>query len=176
MPEYIPTRRFDRTLSFVSQTLSPPARLLDLGVDNRLAGEFRSAGFSVDNTGGEDLDLDPSAVRKDGYDCVTAFEIIEHLVCPMNVLSSIKAERLFATIPMRLWFASAYRNDSDPRDRHYHEFEDWQFDWLLEKSGWSIVRREKWTSPAGLIGVRPLLRRVTPRYYAVEATRIATSS
>jgi len=55
--------------------------------------------------------------------------------------------------------------------RTYHEFEDWQFDWLLEHSGWKIVRTEKWTSYGAYNGIRPLLRRFTPRYYAVEAAR-----
>jgi hypothetical protein len=27
-------------------------------------------------------------------------------------------------------------------DRHYHEFEDWQFDWLLEKSNWKIEKKK----------------------------------
>jgi hypothetical protein len=29
-------------------------------------------------------------------------------------------------------------------DRHYHEFEDWQLDWLLEKTGWKIIDSQKW--------------------------------
>ncbi|MDX1547036.1 MAG: hypothetical protein R3247_08620, partial [Rhodothermales bacterium] len=100
-----------------------------------------------------------------------AFEILEHLVGPLNVLRAIDAPRLIATVPLRLWFAPAYRNASDPWDRHFHEFEDWQFDWLLEKAGWRIVRRAQWTSPSRALGLRPLLRRITPRYYAVEAVR-----
>jgi hypothetical protein len=56
-------------------------------------------------------------------------------------------------------------------DRHYHEFEDWQFDWLLEKSNWKIEKKEKWTSPIKKIGFRPLLRTITPRYYIVYATK-----
>jgi hypothetical protein len=31
-------------------------------------------------------------------------------------------------------------------DRHYHEFEDWQLDWLLE-TGWKIIDSQKWTNP-----------------------------
>jgi hypothetical protein len=57
-------------------------------------------------------------------------------------------------------------------DRHYHEFEDWQFDWLLEKTGWKIMARGKWTNPTKKIGIRPLLRWFTPRYYIVYAERI----
>ena len=56
-------------------------------------------------------------------------------------------------------------------DRHYHEFEDWQFDWLLEKSNWKIEKKDKWTSHIKKIGFRPLLRTITPRYYIVYATK-----
>ena len=57
------------------------------------------------------------------------------------------------------------------RDRHYHEFEDWQLDWLLEKTGWKITAREKFTHPVKKLGFRPLLRYFTPRYYVVYAER-----
>ena len=67
--------------------------------------------------------------------------------------------------------AKAYRNYKDPRDCHYHEFEDWQFDWLLEKAGWEIKARKKWTNPTNKIGFRPILRWFTPRYYIVYAEK-----
>lgn len=164
-------RRYARTLRFLQKSLTPPARILDLGTPNAFSNIMQQEGYLVQNTQGEDLDDTPEAVRGKRVDVVTAFEILEHLVSPLNVLRAIDAPRLFATIPLRLWFATAYRNPSDPWDRHYHEFEDWQFDWLLEKAGWCIVRTEKWTSTSRTIGVRPLLRCITPRYYAVEAER-----
>ena len=102
---------------------------------------------------------------------VTAFEIFEHMLAPYQVLKDIKATKLVASIPLRLWFAPAYRSKTDMWDRHYHEFEDWQFDWLLEKSGWEIKKREKFTHPVKKIGFRPLLRLFTPRYYIVYAER-----
>jgi hypothetical protein len=40
----------------------------------------------------------------------------------------------------------AYRSKTDMWDRHYHEFEDWQLDWLLE-TGWKIIDSQKWTNP-----------------------------
>jgi len=124
----------------------------------------------VYNTRG-DLDETPEIVQGFDVDVVTAFEILEHLVTPCNVLRVLEAPRIFVTVPLRLWFATTYCNPEDPWDRHFHEFEDWQFDWLMEKGGWQIVRKEKWTSPTRITGVRPLLRRFTPRYYAVEAVR-----
>lgn len=146
--------------------------ILDLGVDNPFSEIMRDAGFDVENTGGEDLDVNTDLVSSKRYDLVTGFEILEHLVNPMGVLQAINAPRIMMSIPMRLWFASAYRNANDPWDRHYHEFEDWQFDWLLEKSGWSIIRSEKWKSHgAHPFGFRPLLRTITNRYYIVEAVK-----
>ena len=170
-------RRFDLTLQFVQSSLPPPARLLDLGVENTLGTQFASSGYAVDYSGEVDLDESPEVAARPA-DAVTAFEILEHLVNPLGVLREIQAPRLFATVPLRLWFSTAYRNASDPWDRHYHEFEAWQFDWLLEKGGWEIVRREAWTSPPdGLgLGFRPLLRRFTPRHYAVEAIRRGVDS
>ena len=165
-------RRVRLTRSFLGASLPPPARLFDLGTDNPMARQLRSDGYEVLNTGGEDLDDVPEVASGDA-DAVTAFEILEHLVNPLGVLRAIRAPRLFASVPLRLWFASAYRNPSDPWDRHYHEFEDWQFDWLLDKAGWDIVRTERWTNPATHypIGIRPILRRFVPRWYMVEARR-----
>ena len=103
---------------------------------------------------------------------VTAFEIFEHLLAPFHVLKEMKAGKLVASIPLRLWFSPAYRSKTDLWDRHFHEFEDWQFDWLLQKSGWEIKARHKWTNPVNRIGIRPLLRQFTPRYYIVYAERL----
>ena len=93
------------------------------------------------------------------------------MVAPFNVLNAIKTNKLITTIPLKLWFAKAYRNEADEWDQHFHEFEDWQFDWLLEKSGWKILKSEKWTSPINKIGFRPILRKFVPRFYAVYAER-----
>ena len=166
-----PKKRFNKTLQFLKETVPPPAKVLDLGVENPFSEIMLANNYVVTNTGGEDLDLVTDVVKTDDFDLVTAFEIFEHLVAPFNILRDIKAKKLVATIPLSLWFSSAYQNQADPRDRHFHEFEDWQFDWLLEKAGWTIIKREKWTNPVNKIGLRPLLRKITPRYYAVYAER-----
>ncbi len=156
----------------MDEHLPPPAKVLDLGVPNPLSGLMKDMGYEVDNTKGEDLDFDTSAVEVEGYDVVTGFEILEHMVNPMPLLKAVKAPKLVLTVPMRLWFAPAYRSKTDKWDRHYHEFEDWQFDWLLEKAGWKVIHREQWTSPSKFpLGIRPLLRSFTPRYYGVVAER-----
>ncbi len=167
--------RYIETFSFLDKTLKPPAKILDIGNRNELSDVLNEKGFEVLNTVG-DLDVDPQTELSNDVDVVTAFEIFEHMVAPYNLLKDLKAPRLFASVPMRLWFKSAYRNKKDHWDSHYHEFEDWQFDWLLDKAGWEIVRSKKWTSPTSEIGIRPLLRRYTNRYYMVEAVRKKSQS
>ena len=166
-----PKKRFERTLSFLQNHISTEESILDLGIENPFSKLMVEKGYSVENTQGEDLDLDFTVVINSNAKVVTAFEIFEHLVAPFNVLRKIKAKKLVASIPLKLWFSPAYRSPTDPWDRHYHEFEDWQFDWLLEKSGWIIKDRAKWTNPVKKIGLRPLLRNFTPRYYVVYAER-----
>ena len=167
-----PKKRYNHTLRFLNDVISKEEKILDLGVTNPFSEILSKEGFDVTNTEGEDLDLHTDVVKNKEFDVVTAFEIFEHLVSPFNVLKDIEAKKLVASIPLRLWFAPAYRNKTDKWDRHYHEFEDWQFDWLLEKAGWRIIKSEKFTNPVNKIGIRPMLRRFTPRYYLVYAERI----
>ncbi|MCB0467963.1 MAG: methyltransferase [Aequorivita sp.] len=164
-------KRYKHTLRFLNEVISKEEKILDLGVPNPFSEILAQEGFDVTNTKGEDLDLATNVVKTEEFDVVTAFEIFEHLVSPFNVLNDIRATKLVASVPLKLWFASAYRSKTDKWDRHYHEFEDWQFDWLLEKSGWRIVKSEKFTNPVKKIGIRPILRRITPRYYLVYAER-----
>ena len=166
-----PSKRFQHTLLFLQKHISANESILDLGVSNPFSKIMAEKGYQVENTQGEDLDIDFSSVTNSDAAVVTAFEIFEHLLAPFNVLREIKADKLVASIPMRLWFSPAYQSKTDPWDRHYHEFEDWQFDWLLEKAGWEIKDRAKWTNPIKKIGLRPLLRRFVPRYYIVYAER-----
>ena len=166
-----PNKRYKETLEFLESVVPPPANILDLGVRNPFSELMEKNGYRVSNTTGEDLDLNTEMVKKSSAEVVTAFEIFEHLLAPFNVLRDIQADKLVASVPLRLWFSKAYRSKTDKWDRHYHEFEDWQFDWLLEKAGWEIKKRHKWTNPVKKIGIRPLLRLFTPRYYAVYAER-----
>lgn len=172
MYEYnFPTRRYNLTLNFVKKYISKNEEIFDLGVKNPLSDLLKSNGYTVTNTNGEDLDFDCSSIQNSKADVVTAFEIFEHLVSPFVVLKEIKANKLIASVPLKLWFSKAYKSKTDMRDRHFHEFEDWQFDWLLEKAGWTIISREKWTNPTKKIGIRPVLRYFTKRFYIVYAER-----
>jgi len=167
-----PNKRYKHTIAFLKEVITDKtSTILDLGVRNPFVDYMEREGYTVENTKGEDLDLDTSAVQNNDYDVVTAFEIFEHLLSPFNVVNQIHGNKIVASIPLKLWFSSAYRSKTDPWDRHYHEFEDWQFDWIFEKAGWEIKRREKFTHPVKKIGFRPILRLFTPRYYLIYAER-----
>jgi len=167
-----PNRRFKHTIEFLEKHVANTESILDLGVSNPFSEIMKSHGYFVENTKGEDLDIDTSTIVNSNANVVTAFEIFEHLLSPFTVLNSIKSDKLVASIPLKLWFSSAYRSKTDMLDRHYHEFEDWQFDWLLEKTGWKIIDSKKWTNPTKKIGIRPILRCFTLRYYIVYAERV----
>ncbi|TWO31779.1 class I SAM-dependent methyltransferase [Seonamhaeicola sediminis] len=167
-----PNKRFKHTFSFLKKHISKSESILDLGVENPFSKIMIEHGYTVENTKGEDLDENQSNIKNSKADVVTAFEIFEHLLSPYTVLKEIKANKMVASVPLKLWFSSAYRSKTDTWDRHYHEFEDWQFDWLLEKTGWKIIDAKKWTNPTKKIGIRPILRWFTPRYYIVYAERV----
>ncbi len=166
-------RRYEKTLAFIQKHLPREKKVLDLGVVNPFSDLLKEKGYEVLNTHGEDLDFQPEIVKQhEGVEFVTALEICEHLINPMGVLSQLPCDKLIASVPLSLWFAKAYRSKTDKWDRHFHEFEDWQFDWLLEKSGWKVLDSEKWKAPTGQVGIRPFLRKITPRYYIVYAERV----
>ena len=166
-----PSKRFNITLDFLKKHISTNETILDLGVPNPFSKIMMDNNYKVINTKGEDVDNNQSALQAEDYSVFTAFEIFEHLLNPYTVLQSVKADKILISIPLRLWFSPAYRSKTDMWDRHYHEFEDWQLDWLLEKTGFKIIDSTKFTHPVKKIGFRPLLRWFTPRYYLVYAER-----
>ncbi|QHI36668.1 hypothetical protein IMCC3317_20310 [Kordia antarctica] len=167
-----PNKRDRYRLEFLKEVIPDNSKILDLGEPNPFSEIMKKEGYTVENTKGEDLDEDFSSVQNSDAEVVTAFEVFEYSVAPFNILKEIKAKKIVLTVPLRLWFASVYRRKNNQRDRLYNEFEDWQFDWLLEKSGWEIKKTKKWANPAlPSIAPRPLLRHLIPRYYAVYAER-----
>ncbi len=166
-----PQKRFTITLEFLKKHIKTSETIIDLGVPNPFSKIMQDNAYTVINTQGEDLDNDQNALKNNDYEVFTAFEIFEHLLNPYTVLQNVKCDKLLISIPLRLWFSPAYRSKTDMWDRHYHEFEDWQLDWLLEKTGFKIIDRTKFTHPVKKIGFRPFLRLFTQRYYLVYAER-----
>ena len=146
--------------------------ILDLGTPSQFSEIMIKEGYQVQNTNGEDLDNDFKLINNYDVDCYTSFELFEHLLAPYNVLTEIKRGKLIASVPLKVWFAKAYWNHEEEWDRHYHEFEPRQFDWLLEKAGWEVFDKEQWRSPDKIrFGIRPFLRFIWPGYYFVYAEK-----
>ena len=165
--------RFKRTLDFMEDLDLRSSNILNLGPKNPLSDFLIENGYKITNTKvNQDLDLDFEIVKSKEFDVVVGFEILEHLVSPFPLLKAIGAKKLVLSVPLSLWFAKAYWNKNDPYDRHYHEFEPRQLRMLLNKANWKIVKEQKYTSLVHKIGVRPLLRMITPRYYFVYCERI----
>jgi hypothetical protein len=171
-------RRYKITLAFLEKYIPKGSSILDLGTTNGLGNFMAANGFKVHNTHGQDFDtieihecMMPESEEAIYY-AVTSFEIFEHLINPLGILTSLPADRLVASVPLRLWFAKSFKNKTNPAGWHFHEFEKWQFDWLLEKAGWKILARETHTSPTFRLGFRSILRWITPRIYLVYAERI----
>lgn len=167
-----PNKRFKITLQFLQKHITTSQPILDLGVTNPFSEIMKKNGYQVMNTTGEDLDENQDALQNNDYEVFTAFEIFEHLLNPYTVLKAVKSDKIVISVPLRLWFSPAYQSKTDPLDRHYHEFEAWQLDWLLEKTGFKIIDSVKFNNPTKKIGIRPLLRLITNRYYLVYAERI----
>ena len=162
--------RFRKTLKFIEKHVSKDKQIVDLGSKNALSDLMQGKGYSVNNTGIVDLDIDYELKDKD-YGVITAFEIFEHLFAPFNLLNN-NSGVLVASVPLKVWFASSYWNKKDKWDCHYHEFEIKQFNALLDRTGWEIVDSEVWRSPDKLrFGIRPLLRFIFPSYYIVIAKK-----
>ena len=168
----LPYKRYQITTDFLKKHVNKNEIILDLGIENPLSKILRENGYNVSNTGGEDLDFDQYSIIDTDATVITAFQIFEHLLNPFQLLKSIKANKLVCSVPLNLWFANAYRNKNDKRDNHFHEFEDWQFRLLLEKTGWKIIEEKKFTNPVKKIGFRPLLRLFTNRYLIVYAEKL----
>ena len=98
-----PFKRYQITVDFIKKHIGKNEFILDLGVENPLSNILRDNGFKVDNTGGEDLDIDRTSIQQSKASVVTAFQIFEHLLNPFQVLKEIKSEitntikKLYAT-------------------------------------------------------------------------------
>ncbi len=169
--------RYKKTLDYLSKHSSKSERILDLGTPNPFSELMKAEGYQVQNTQGEDFDAEFDKVAAYDFNCMTSFEVFEHLMAPYNLLKALQPKngsdiKLVASVPLNVWFSKAYWNKQNEWDRHYHEFEPRQFDWLLEKTGWEIIHKETWTSPSRIaLGIRPVLRLFFPSYYFVTAVK-----
>lgn len=142
-------RRYHYTLEFITEL---GGDVLDCG-ERSLLTRLIEERFNVvvQNTSG-DLDMIPMAGR---YDFILAFEIIEHLMNPLWFLWQVKRAlkpdgTLYLSTPINkptfFW-----------RPDHFHEFDEYRLDRLIERAGFEIMRRER-KRFYRINGLRPLIR------------------
>ena len=51
--DYYPNKRYKNTLDFLIENITPPAKVLDLGVENPFSAIMKNNGFEVTNTKGD---------------------------------------------------------------------------------------------------------------------------
>ena len=81
-------KRHFKTISFLKKHLNKNDLILDLGAKNELSGKISSLGYNITNTRGENLDDDYLKYCNKKYDCISAFEIFEHILSPYNILKN----------------------------------------------------------------------------------------
>ena len=163
------------TVRFMEKVIDENQKILDLGGETTMSVFLGDRGYILQNTA-SDIDFDylgDSLAKYDNVDVVTAFEVLEHLFAPLDLLEKLPADKLILTVPLKLWFSKAYMHvpvvdGGHVAYGHYHEFEPEQLHMLLDKSGWEIKYSEKWKAASRIpLGIRPLLRNFTDRFYAV---------
>jgi hypothetical protein len=95
-----------------------------------------------------DLNTLPLPCQPDSYDIATAFDVLEHLEHPADVLRWIPSNRLIVTLPNALsWFSR--RMEEKGRSKHLYSFTAYTASILLGEGGWGVTRIEyqfgKWS-------------------------------
>lgn len=170
-------KRHDITIDLIQKYLDPKEMktILDLGAKNPISETLTQLKYNVQHFSNEVNLNDNFKEANHGidYDVLTSFEVFEHLFNPYEILRDTKAKQLFCSVPLKYWFREAYWNENDDFDKHFHEFESKQFDFMLKKAGWEIKESFKVKSYQRIPkGIRPFLQNFWPRYYFVYAERI----
>ncbi len=161
--------RYIVTLKHVLKFFPPESRITDLGNENPFFKCMIENGYHVKSTGNIDLD---KYVIIDHEDCVTSFEVFEHLLNLYMVLKNFRSgTKLLCSVPLKVWFSPEFWNEKNEWDQHFHEFSERQFLKLLIKTDWRVLYAKKQRIIKRL-GIRQLLRIFWPSYLFVYAEKI----
>lgn len=146
-------------------------RVLDLGgsgygEDNPYERQLREAWnvcakrTTADYSAGADVQVDfnafPITPIQGEYDMATAFDVLEHLEHPVDVLRWIPAPKLIVTLPNALsWIAR--RMEIQNKSKHLFSFVPYTASILLSEGGWRVDKLEyqfgKWSLVARMLNV-----------------------
>lgn len=156
--------RFKQTVAFIGN-ISGIA--LDIGERNNLSKyiEERLKIFIINTKSDLDYTITPE-IDASTFDFIFCFEVIEHLLNPRLFFDNLykivnKNTRIFLSYPSRpkwLW----------NNDEHFHEYDKLRFNYLLEKTGFEIIRKKNIYVKRKPFGIRPLLRNFIPQTVIYE--------
>ena len=160
--------RFRQTVDFIGNISGVS---LDIGERNHLSDYIEERlNVSIVNTF-SDLDYCIEYNADDEmFDYVFCFEVIEHLLNPRNFFDKLyclvhKDSRIFLSYPSR---PKLFWNN----DEHFHEYDRLRFNYLLQKTGFKIVRQKNIYVRRTPNGIRPLLRNFIPQTVIFELQKI----
>jgi len=166
-------KRHQITLDLVHKIIPDDKIIFDLGQQNEMSLLMAKDYQVINNTPKADFDKDQQEIIELSQmaNVCTSFEVFEHLLNPYAVLKSIVSPYMLCTVPLNTWFKKAHWDKTDRRDRHFHEFEQRQFLWLLEETGWDVISYGTF-SASDKMGLMYFLRILYPNYLYVLAKRI----
>ena len=159
-------KRYRKTLEFVN-SIPTFGNVLSIGelsdIDVKIAQELTLKHYYTEG----DLDYPGWQIvgeHPGRFDNVFIFEVIEHLINPMLMLTELKRyidknTQIFISYPQS--FLKKYMSP-----KHFHEMDVDRFEYMIDKAGYRIETAtsittyfDKWYYP--LIGIRPLLKTIT---------------
>ncbi len=114
----------------------------------------------VDYSENADISIDLNALplpsTHDSYDIGTAFDVLEHLEHPVDVLRWVPSNELIVTLPNAMsWIAR--RMEEKNKSKHLYSFTHYTASILLGEGGWGVTQIEyqfgKWSLFAKVINV-----------------------
>ena len=75
-----PYKRFKITLEFLQKHIEKDELILDLGIENPLSSLIKKNGYNINNTSGEDLNIDRSAIKNSNAKTFYIFQLINNLL------------------------------------------------------------------------------------------------
>ncbi len=77
---YHKKHRYEKSLNFLKKVVPLPCKILDLGTPNDFSNIMKLNGYEVENTTGEDLDIDYQKINSYQAEVITSFEVFEHML------------------------------------------------------------------------------------------------
>ena len=114
----------------------------------------------LDHTGNADitrnLDVTPIPPLEGDWDVTTAFDVLEHLECPCEVLRWIPSDRLIVNLPNGLSPLNR-RMELTNQSEHLYSFTPYTASYLMKKGGWKVENLEftfgKWSLVSKMINL-----------------------